>query len=60
MSKDKHFTISTTKTRTFASAQEAQMYARALASHGQISNSELKGVERSVRNSEKPQPSKKR
>jgi hypothetical protein len=60
MSKDKNFTVETTKTRTFANPQEAAKYARALASHGQISKSELKGVERSVRNAEKPQPPKKR
>ena len=50
--KNKPVTVATTKTRTFASPEEARMYARELAKHGQISSAELRGVERTTRSAE--------
>ena len=52
-SKNKPVTVATTKTRTFANPEEARRYAHALANHGQISNAELRGVERTTRAAEK-------
>lgn len=60
MSTNKKLTVETTKTRTFANGQEARAYARALASHGQISRPELRSVERATQNAEKPHTQKKR
>jgi hypothetical protein len=52
MDRKKPVTVTTTKTRAFASPGEARMYAHALASHGQISKPELRGVERTTRAAE--------